>query len=242
MKFILKSGIKPLALMVSDGDGSTHSKELIKLCSHLDKSKILRGKQFRERRGVRLLQQLKPDYIICVHFPYIVPKEVLEIPKNGVINLHPAYLPYNRGWHTSTWAIFEEKPYGATLHFMEERLDSGDIIYQKQLKILPEDTATSLYRRVKKLEFEIFKKAWLSLLSGNYTRTAQLEKNATLHRKQDIAAIQLIDLGQQVKPKEFIKQLRALTTNKIEEAACFQKDGKEYRLQIHIVKKHEKNF
>ena len=79
-----------------------------------------------------MLEQLSLDYIICVHFPYIVPREILSIPKYGVTNLHPAYLPYNLGWHTPSWAILENTPIGATLHYMDECVDTGDIIHQKK--------------------------------------------------------------------------------------------------------------
>lgn len=96
---------------------------------------------------VRSLDCHKPDYIFCIHYHNIVPKDILEIPSKGCINLHPAYLPYNRGWHTPSWAILEGTPYGATMHYMTEELDKGDIIYQEQLPIASEDTAHTHYTR-----------------------------------------------------------------------------------------------
>ncbi len=235
LRFIIKQGVKPVALMIPDENKATHAQELVPLCNYLDNSRILKGDQFRTESGISLLERLNPDYITCVHFPYIVPKEVLEIPKHGVINLHPAYLPYNRGWHTPSWAILEGTPYGATLHFMDEGIDTGDIIHQKQIEILPNDTADTLYKRVMKLEFEVFKDAWSSIVFGTYSRKPQLLKEGSTHNKKDIKSIQFIDLNKQVKSGELIRLLRALTTDDIKESAYFETNGKLYRMQLRIV-------
>ena len=80
--------------------------------------RVQHGKSFRAAEGVARLAESNLDYLISIHFPYIVPAEVLELPKIGTLNLHPAYLPYNRGWHTPSWAIADGTPYGATLHWI----------------------------------------------------------------------------------------------------------------------------
>lgn len=236
LKFIIEQGLKPIALMVPNESKATHAQELVLLCNYLDDSRVLKGARFRREYGINMLKEVKPDYIICVHFPYIIPKEVLEIPRHGVINLHPAYLPHNRGWHTPSWAIWEGTPYGATLHFVDEGIDTGDIIHQKQIEILPDDTADSLYQRVKRLEFEVFQEAWPSIVSHIYTRKPQSPKEGTKHRRADIASIQPVDLNAQVKAGDLIRLLRALTTNNIKESAYFEADGKRYRMQLRILK------
>ena len=234
LRFIIKRGIKPIALMIPDKSKASCTEKLVKLCSHLSSSYILEGNRFRTRRGIELLSMLKPDYILCVHFPYIIPREILKIPKQGVINLHPAYLPYNRGWHTPIWAIYQNVPYGATLHFMDEGIDTGDIIHRKQMPIGPGDTAHSIYKKVKKLEFEVFKETWPSLLSGTYSRTPQSSKDGTVHNRKDIELIQYLDINKQIKPKTLIRQLRALTTNNKNEAAYYRDKDKIYRIQVRI--------
>jgi len=232
--FIMGQGIKPLVLIVPDETKSSHAHELVLSCNHLDDSQILRGDQFRTENGINLLRQLRPDYIICIHFPYIVPKEVLEIPKHGVINLHPAYLPYNRGWHTPSWAIWDETPYGATLHFMDEGVDTGDIVHQKQIDVLADDTADTLYQRVKELELEVFKEAFPSIISGSYTRKPQSLKEGTTHRRADIASIQCVYPNTLIKAGDLIRLLRALTTSDIKESASFEANGNLYWMQIRM--------
>jgi methionyl-tRNA formyltransferase len=232
LRFLLKGNFRPLALLVADEKKATHAGELVKLCPHLDNSRLLSGAEFRREAGIKLLKDLAPDYIICVHFPYVFPPEVLSIPKYGALNLHPAYLPWNRGWHTPTWAIWEEMPYGATLHFMNEEVDTGDIVYQKRMRVRPDDTADSLYRRVLKLEYEAFKEAWPSIVNGTYTRKPQTSNEGSYHRKEDIKSIQRLDLRAVSKTEDVIRRLRALTTSDIEEAAYFEVKGKKYRMQI----------
>jgi len=232
LRFLLKGNFRPLALLVADEKKATHAGELVKLCPHLDNSRLLSGAEFRREAGIKLLKDLAPDYIICVHFPYVFPPEVLSIPKYGALNLHPAYLPWNRGWHTPTWAIWEEMPYGATLHFMNEEVDTGDIVYQKRMRVRPNDTADSLYRRGLKLEYEAFKEAWPSIVNGTYTRKPQTSNEGSYHRKEDIKSIQRLDLRAVSKTEDVIRRLRALTTSDIEEAAYFEVKGKKYRMQI----------
>ncbi len=239
LKFIIDEGVRPLALLIPDEKKATHAQELITLCSHLDKEKILEGEKFKTKAGKNLLKNLNLDYIISIHFPYIYPKEIIEIPKHGIINLHPAYLPYNRGWHTPTWAIWEETPFGASLHFVNEKIDAGDIIHQKLLEIFPHDTADTLYKRVKDLELETFKEAWPLLVSFTYTRKPQPVTEGTFHKKEDIKKLQFIDLEQQVKAGDLVRRIRALTTNNIKEAAFFILNGKKYRVQIRIIPEDE---
>lgn len=233
LKFILKQGVKPLALLVPDGKIATHGDELIRLCSHLGRNKILSGHAFRTEAGVRLLKKLKLDYIISVHFPYIYPGKVLRISGHGALNLHPAYLPYNRGWHTPTWAIVDQTPFGATLHFMAEAVDVGDIVHQRKIRIRPVDTADSLYRRVLELELRVLKEAWPQLETFTYRRRPQSGKG-TSHRKKDLQVIQLIELDRKVRAGDLIRRLRALTTDKEEEAAYFVAGGKKYRVRIDL--------
>jgi methionyl-tRNA formyltransferase len=237
LQYLRNLGVRPRALLLSDATRATHSDELRALCDYLDDSAILTGKQFRELSAQSFLANLQPDYIVCIHFPYIVPKSVLDIPRYGVLNLHPAYLPYNRGWHTPSWALLEQTPVGATLHFMDEGIDTGDIVHQKQLAPSADDTANSLYAKLKMLEFEVFNEAWPMLAKGNHTRIAQQKDTGSTHKRSDLFSpeIQEINLDKPQLPRDLIRQLRALTTNDLSEAAYYRDNGKTFRVQVTIV-------
>lgn len=231
LSFLLAKGYSPSALIVSDGNKASHAEELIRV-SNLDDIYIFKGNEFKELSALRKLKNLNLDYILGIHFPFLIPKAVLEIPKIGVINLHPAYLPYNKGWHTPSWAILNNKePYGATLHFMEEKLDQGDIIHQKAIQIDINDTANTLYERVLRLEEKVFYEAFEGLVSLNPPRKKQLEIGST-HLKKELSNIQEIFLEEKYTARDILNKLRALTTNSKNEAAFFVYEGKKISVQI----------
>ena len=223
---IASTGVEPLALLLASEKKASHFRHLYvrsKGCC------TMRGTEFRTERGIELLKSLDLDYLICVHFPYLVPKEVLDIPKYGVVNLHPSFLPYNRGWHTPSWALWNGTPAGATLHYMDEGVDTGSIIHQKQTDIRPDDTADSLYQRMMETEFEVFNEAWPLFFDGKVDSAPQ-PKTGVVWNPHHLKLIQ--QLGQ--KEQNVVGRLRALTTNKVSEAAWFEENGVRYRVQVKI--------
>lgn len=232
LQFLIEEGHQPLALFVATEKKATHDKELIRL-SRLDSRKVYRGKLINDSDVLDVLSGLNLDYIICVHFPYIVREKALSLPEIGVLNLHPAYLPYNKGWHTPSWAILDGTPYGATLHFMTAGIDEGDVIQQKQVAVEPDDTAHSLYQKVLKIEHELFISALPGLLSLSPNRVPQIEVG-TAHNRRDLQNVAQIDLNAQIKAGDLIDKLRSLTTNDISEAAYFIKNNKKYAVTIEI--------
>lgn len=235
--FLKTKGYNPLVLIVNNQVTGTHTEELIKM-SGLSKDKIFYGDKINSLETISILKDLKIDYVLGIHFPFIISEKVLAIPKIGFLNLHPAYLPFNKGWHTPTWAILDKTPYGASLHFMNNNLDSGDIVHQKMLKISPSDTAHTLYQKVLKLEFEVFKESFNELLSLNPKRIHQVDEG-TKHTKNDLKRMQEIQLQEYSKNSEFINKLRAFTTNNVKESLYFIEDGEKYYLQIKIIKENK---
>lgn len=239
LRYLLDSDVRVSGLCLPSIGSASHDDQIINLCDHLDDSQIFRGTEFKNEGNKKKLKSVSPDYIISVHFQHFIPKEILEIPIHGVVNLHPAYLPYNRGWHTPSWAILDQTPYGATLHFMEEEIDAGEIIAQKTVEINPEDTANTLYQKALTAEFDLFKQSWPNLAEFNYTTNPQSETEATTHTRDELKKVQELNLEQSVETEELIKKLRALTTNQIEEAAYYEIEGEKYYTQVDIVPESE---
>lgn len=233
LNFIINKGFRPKALLVSKGANASHVNELIKI-SGLTSDFIIEGMEFKSDESIKILENLNVDYIFGIHFPYIIPKEILAIPKVGFINLHPAYLPYNKGWHTPSWAILDNTPYGATLHFMSEELDKGDIIFQKKIIIKLNDTADSLYQRVLNLEYEVFTEAFEDLISLKPNRLKQTEIG-TEHFKKDLSTIQEINIKDLTEISVFLNKLRALTTNNPNELSYFMDNNKKIGVKIEFI-------
>jgi methionyl-tRNA formyltransferase len=236
LRFLHQQRLKPLGLLLPEQGKGSHTEGLLSLCPHLDASRIWYGKCFHDPAVLNALQSLELDYIFCIHLPTFIPKSVLEIPRHGVLNLHPAYLPYNRGWHSAVWSILEGTPFGATLHFMSDGLDEGDIVHQKCLDKKPNDTGDSLYKRAMELEFEVFREAWPAIASFSYTKTPQRHDLATRHKIKDLAAsgIQQLDPNAIMPVANLLDRLRALTTNRLDEASFLMDKGRKYRIQVSI--------
>ncbi|MBL0257447.1 MAG: hypothetical protein IPQ03_07925 [Bacteroidetes bacterium] len=114
------------------------------------------SKSFQEK-----LKALKPDVIIN-QSQSIIKKDLLNIPRLGVINRHNALLPKNRGRLTPFWVLYRrEKETGVSIHFVEEGIDSGDIIVQEKYSVQPADTFNSLVKK----NYKIAPKAMLKALS-----------------------------------------------------------------------------
>lgn len=230
LRILLASDWEPVVLVLAKGKAATFDESMREL---LPRTPVLAGKIFRESEGIALLRELDIDYFLSVHFPYIIPPTVLELPSVGCLNLHPAYLPYNRGWHTPTWAILDGTPYGATLHWIDEGIDTGDIARQRQVDVRPDDTAHTLYQRVLSVEEELFREAVPQMMSCTLPRIPQ-DTIGTVHNKNDLASIRKLDFENRPYIQEAITLLRALTTNHDSEAAYFETDGVRYSVQIEI--------
>lgn len=109
---------------------------------------------------VKLIKYSKPDIILSVLFSQILRKNVISIAKYGVINFHPAYLPNYKGISPVFWSLVNKEKYaGATVHLIDEGIDTGPIILRKRIKILKSDTEDSLYWRIVKYAPEMVDQA-----------------------------------------------------------------------------------
>lgn len=238
LELLLQHEMRPAALLVPLGRASDAWTEKMVARAQCDSAGqptplVLRGKQFREAPAVAQLADLQLDYLLSVHFPYVVPQTVLGLPRVGALNLHPAWLPYNRGWHTPSWAIMDGTPYGATLHWMDEGLDTGDLALRRQVHPDPCDTAHGLYLRVLAAEYELLQEALPLLIDHRLPRIPQ-GMMGTTHRKEDLIRAQRLELHKHQSVGQTLRQLRALTTNSWEEAAYFEEAGQRYRVQVTV--------
>lgn len=137
-----------------------------------------------ERLGVKITTLDNCDFLISVHWPKIFTKKELSKPRHGALNLHNSFLPWNRGAHPCTWAIVDRTPAGATMHWMDEGIDTGDILYQERLEVKDLETAHQLYQRSMEAELRVFRTGMDLLMGGNLRRFPQ-PKNGSLHYRKD---------------------------------------------------------
>ena len=230
LRMLLDAGIRPLALLAPTGPRASGVDEMRAM---LPDTVHLPDRQFRESAGVETLRGLRLDYILSVHFPYIFPPLVLALPSVGCLNLHPAYLPYNRGWHTPSWAILDGTPIGATMHWIDAGIDSGDIAAQVEVEVSASDTADTLYKRVLTAELKLFEQCIPAIVARSLPKLRQASPGSA-HSKADLAAVQELRLDERVEVGALLRKLRALSTNNPTEHAYFREAGRIFRVQIAI--------
>lgn len=122
--------------------------------------------------NVKLLQEIAPDFILSFYYRNMIKAEVLAIPSKGALNLHGSYLPKYRGRVPVNWAVINgENETGATLHYMVEKPDAGDIVDQEKVAITFTDTAHDVFCKVTAAAEAVIARAWPQLRDGTAARS-----------------------------------------------------------------------
>ena len=121
-----------------------------------------------EDRLLRLLKRNNVDLICLAGFMKILSSSFIKKFYKPILNIHPSLLPKYKGLNTHNRAIQNKDKYsGATVHIVNDKLDSGKIILQKKVKILKSDSVKSLEKKVLKIEHNIYPKAIIRLLASD---------------------------------------------------------------------------
>ena len=120
-----------------------------------------------ENRVLKLLNNNKIDLICLAGFMKILSRKFIKKFSKSIINIHPSLLPRYKGLNTHSRAIKNKDEYsGATVHIVNEKLDSGKIIIQEKVKILKSDNKRTLEKKILKIEHRIYPKAIVKLLTN----------------------------------------------------------------------------
>ena len=211
--------------------------------------KILQPKNLKSRRFLRELKALEADLFIVVAFR-MLPAAVFEMPPLGCVNLHASLLPKYRGAAPINWAVINgETQTGCTTFFIEQKIDTGKIIFQETCDILPNETAGELHDKLMKMganlmlntvkaleksdfpEVEQSKDENLPTAPKIFKETCEINFNQTTKQAFDFVR------GMSPYPAAFTdlqgKKLKVFRAEKIEtkhehEIGSFHTDGKKY--------------
>ena len=110
---------------------------------------VYQPQKMRDGEALSVLKELNPDLIAVVAYGKILPKEILELPKYGCVNVHGSLLPKYRGAGPIQWSVIDGEPVtGVTTMYMGEGLDTGDMILKKETPIGEEETYGELHDRL----------------------------------------------------------------------------------------------
>ena len=113
---------------------------------------VIQPKRMKDKEVIDKIKEVNPDLIVVVAYGKILPKEIIDIPKYGIINVHSSLLPKYRGASPIHSAILNgDKESGVSIMYIEEGLDSGDVILKETCEITEDDTLGTLHDRLKEL-------------------------------------------------------------------------------------------
>lgn len=128
----------------------------------------------KDEEFIKAYKELKPDVTVVVAFGQILPKEILDTPKYGCINVHGSLLPKYRGAAPIQWSVINgDKTTGVTTMYMDIGLDTGDMILKKAVEIGAEETAGELYDRLSVIGAEILSETLNLVENGMAPREPQ---------------------------------------------------------------------
>jgi methionyl-tRNA formyltransferase len=188
---------------------------------------------------LKRIAETKPEMGFSIMFGYLLKPDFLSLLPRGCLNLHPAFLPFNRGAHPNVWSIVDRTPAGVTLHYIDEEVDTGDIVCQKKVPVAPTDTGETLYQKLETAGLDLLWEAWPAIQSGRITRAPQ-SGCGTSHKVNDVAGIDEIDLQRSYKAEDLLNILRARTFPPYA-GAFFRYEGRKVYIRIQFEEESDGN-
>lgn len=181
---------------------------------------------------VSKLTDVPLDLGVLAWWPKIIPARLREIPRLGFINTHPSLLPHNRGKHYNFWSIVEEAPFGVTLHWVDDGVDTGDIVAQQRIEYNWCDNGGTLYARAQAAVAALFRESYPRLREGWLPRIPQAGKSS-FHRSAELDQASRIDLDGNYRGREILNLLRARTFPG-HPGCWFEDNGERYEVRVEI--------
>ena len=210
IRYLTEMNENIVGLVIHPKDKQRYSKEIVE-STNIHPSRIFDGSKLQKEKTFEEIKALKPDIGLSILFGYIVSNDFIDIFKAGIINLHPSYLPYNRGTFPNVWSIVENTPAGVTLHYIDDGIDSGRIIAQQEVPSTCTDTGESLYNSLEHVSVKLFTEYWPCIRAGKAPQVSQSAIKGTYHSREDVQKIDEIDLNHKYLARDLINIIRART-------------------------------
>ncbi len=237
LNWLVAQGDEVVALVVHEAGRARFREDMVR-STGLPLSRVFEGPALRDPATVEAIRALRPDIGASVFFGHIIRAEVISLFPSGILNLHPAYLPYNRGAFPNVWSIIDGTPAGVTFHYVDEGVDTGDIVARRDVPVLTTDTGMSLYARLEEACIRLFSESWPLVRDGRAVRTPQARAEGTHHRMSDVEKIDRIDPDRMYTARELIDVIRARTFPPYH-GAYIEEDGSRVYLRLQLLTEEE---
>ncbi len=156
------------------GRGYTLTPPPVKVCAAEHGITVYQPSTLRDGEALRILEEIAPELIVVVAYGKILPKEILDLPEFGCINVHASLLPMYRGAAPIQWAVLDgQKKTGVTAMLMDAGLDTGDMLMKAELDIGENETADELHDRLSELGAQLIVKTVHAAAKGELVREKQ---------------------------------------------------------------------
>ena len=229
---------EPISCLVVDARESSENVSRIFRSSRIHSDNVLTSDDLSADSTIYRLRHMQLDLILLAWWPYLLEPHLIRIPRLGCLNFHPSLLPYNRGKHYNFWTLVEDTPFGVTLHFINDGIDTGDIAYQIPIAKTWEDTAKTLYEKAQKEIVRLFIEKFPEIKSGRIPRRPQDAHFASFHRARELDPASQIDLDKTYTARALLNLLRARTFPP-HPACFFFSEGCKYEVRVTIQRVEE---
>lgn len=224
-------------VVLDEKDFHQKNDQILQILTDFPSTKVIYWKELCTEKGLSVLQSMSIDMGILVSWGYKLKEPLLSATKYGYINGHPSFLPHCRGKHPHFWCIQNSVPCGGTLHLIDAELDTGPIVWQKEIPYDWTDTGKSLYEKSWQAVQDLFTENWDSILHLNFP---QYQPNGVgeYHFGSELGQITCIELDKEYSARELLNLIRGRTFQPYP-AAYFSENGNTYEVRVEITRKED---
>jgi methionyl-tRNA formyltransferase len=195
---------------------------------------VMPWEELRTPAGARRAAALALDTIVLAWWPFLVAAAERRLARRHFLNLHPSLLPHGRGKDPNFWALAEARPFGVTIHHVDDTIDGGDIAFQEPIATGWSDTGESLYRKAEAEIAALFARSYAAIASGAVPRMPQ-PPGGSFHRRAELDPASRLDLDGSYRLRDLLNLLRARTFPP--HPACRFEDGEDvFEVRVSIDK------
>ena len=175
------------------------------------------------------------DIGVSCLFGHVLQSDIVNLTKNRIINMHPSLLPFGRGSDPIAWAKIEGIPQGVSIHYMEEGLDSGAVVFQKPLETNLSMSAGEIYEIAMLELFNGIKQVFPRILAGEQLAIEQ-RGTPSYHGSKELIKLRVIDDSETYKVKDFINLVQALTYSDGRTALIRDEDSTLWKITLNLTR------
>jgi len=232
VEYLTESSHQISFLILDDNDRGGFNSKIKSLFNNVNiPEKIYNQNDLKDEKFLDKISKTEPKIGILAWWPYILKGRILSIPKLGWLNTHPSFLPFNKGKHPNFWCLVDQTPCGVSLQFIDEGIDTGNIIVREEIEISWEDTGKSIYEKSREAMIELVKKTLDDILENKIDQIKQTPDMGTYHNSKEIDSASKIDLDKNYTARQLFNIIRARMFSPYPTAYFFD-DGKKYSVEI----------